>query len=123
MQIPFCFLQDSKVQVYNPELSHRTAFQYQFLKQVSERPDFAYFVVTIDNKDEYVITDGDKAKRGPAVVSFIARDGACHTLRLGASKPLSDWHIVKAPPLPLGHQVYTSRLRSAHPNGVENSSC
>jgi hypothetical protein len=47
--VPYCYKANSKVQVFDMETCKRSLFQIEELKKISEREEFAYFVIFAGN--------------------------------------------------------------------------
>lgn len=107
ISIPHCFLPNSKVQEIDMNTCLRSEFQINELKQISEREDFAYFVVTQDVGRECIIFPEFK---GPYIIMWYSKEGTCHYLTIGVYKILNQGFI-KGEPDALTHVVYTSRCK------------
>lgn len=106
--IPFCYLPNSKTQTFTPETCKRSDFQIQQLLQVSQREDFAYFVVCGISNPVIVAEEFECAFN----IMWYDKFNNMHYARLGMRKMLgtTDWNVIKAttPPVGLDAIVYKS---------------
>lgn len=56
INVPFCRLPNSKYQSFDMTTCQRSPEQVATLLEVSQRPEFAYFVVTQSINEEYIIS-------------------------------------------------------------------
>lgn len=116
ISVPFCFLPNSNAQEFDLETSFRSRFQIQQIKEVSERPDFAYFVCMLHENSSWIMYDREECCRCPVVVTWYDKAGQCWSGRVGMKKFMdghTTWRKVSGtyPPVPLDHCVYTSRCK------------
>ena len=115
VSIPFCFLPNSRVQVIDLDspLRFRSKFQYERLVEISNRPDFAYFVILQTDGSEWVIWDGDSSAYCPVHVFWYDRNGQFWAGHIGVKRMLTDWHKVGDPsaPAPFDGVVYQTRCQ------------
>ena len=84
--IPFCFLSNSKIQTFDVDKCQRSLFQIQELKRVSERENFAYFVIMYCEDGEVIMHPNYK---GPVHIFWYTKKGQCMAGRLGRRKLLN----------------------------------
>jgi hypothetical protein len=104
--VPICYLPNSKAQVFDMDTCKRSAFQVNTLLQISQREDFAYFVVCLDGGANSIMFPEFK---GPALVIWYDKDGSMHSISLGVKRILRTIDSPQGTPVPLDHVVYTSR--------------
>ena len=109
--VPFCFLPNSKKQVFDMDTCKRSEFQIHYLYNVSRQSDFAYFVIMHDVGRELIIAPEHK---NSVNVMWYTKDGHCYSVLLGRKvvlqsfdKKLDDGDT----PVPLDDIVYTSRCQ------------
>jgi len=109
--VPFCFLPNSKVQVFDMDTCKRSEWQVNELLKVSQREDFAYFVIVHDSGRRLIMAPEYKSqcnilwydKNGCMRVATLAEDGFIGDF--------DDWRKIckNAKPKPLDHVAYQSR--------------
>ena len=109
--IPFCYLPNSKVQVFDMDTCRRSLFQVQFLETISKQEDFAFFVTNDDCGAEYIIAPEFHCK---VLVAWYTKDGAAHWADVGLRTMLK--HCSRAGvPDALDSVVYTCRIKEELP--------
>lgn len=112
IEVPFCHLPNSKVQAFDMRTCQRSEFQVNELLKVSQRDDFAYFVVMLDTDCEVIMHPDYHCQ---CHVMWYSKDGQCWFGRLGLRKFLDGetWHKVGTgtPPVAEDHDVYKSRCK------------
>ncbi len=103
--VPLCYLPNSKSQTFDPATCLRSAFQVQTFLEISQRPDFAYFVCT--GGEVPLMDPGYNSK---IAIMWYAKDGTMHSLIAGRIKLLhNNTYPSQVSPTPLDSSVYTSR--------------
>jgi hypothetical protein len=99
MIIPVAMCNDieSGCQLFDTELSFRSAFQIREVEAVSKREDFAYFRTIADNGVRFIMYDSEPMCRCPAHVSWHDKAGQMWSGYLGLESYLqgyTTWHKV-----------------------------
>lgn len=106
--VPFCYLPNSRTQTFTSK-EKVSLFQAQTLKEISENPEFAYFVVTgFDAATRIVPYPNDALVIG---AMYYTKDGSCNYLRIGQKAILQVADPLPGEPIPLDHCVYVSRTK------------
>jgi hypothetical protein len=114
--IPFCYLPNSKAQVFDLETTYRSKFQIEQLKAVSERDDFAFFTTLLHERSEWIAYDREASCKCPVTIMWYDKYGQCYAARVGMKKfmdGLTTWRKVGSgnKPDPIDHVIYTSRCK------------
>ncbi len=104
--VPFCFLPNSRTQVFDMDTCKRSLFQVNTLSEISKREDFAYFVTMLDAGTDWLMHPDYK---GPCTVTWYSKEGIAHSISLGVKRNLNYIVGSVAHMVPLDHVVYTSR--------------
>jgi hypothetical protein len=110
IRVPFCYLPNSKAQVFDLDTSYRSKFQAETLLKISQRDDFAYFVTLQHEGKSWLFYDQEPQCSGPCHISWYSKDGAIHSAYVGRKRIIRAYDSKpEYAPVPLDHTVYTSR--------------
>ena len=108
--VPFCYLSNSKAQVFDLLTTFRSKFQIETLLQISKREDFAYFVTMLHNRKQWLMYDEELKCKCACSISFFTKDGAMQVVKIGQKRILRTWDSSSnSTPVALDRVVYTSR--------------
>lgn len=106
--VPFCNRSNSISQVFDMATCKRSAFQVNRLKEISERPEFAYFVIMQADGGVFI---AHPAYACPFAVTWYDVNGDFHAERIGRRAVLVHSDYTGSVPVPADHIVYQSRTK------------
>jgi hypothetical protein len=109
VSVPHCYLPNSKVQVFDVATSRATAFQIARVKEISEMPDFAYFVTLRDKGTSWILPDDEEVTKGPYSLMWYTRNGQAHCETIGQKRKWNTRSFAPSSPAPLDSVVYSCR--------------
>lgn len=113
ISVPLCYLPNSRAQVFDMATCKRSLTQVQTLKDVSQRPDFAYFICTMHNGQDFIAHPDYSST---FYCTWVDRSGRYHAGHISPARGLgpNGWRAgLTADPVPLDHVVYKSRCVQA----------
>ncbi len=105
--VPFCRLSNTIHQVFDMATCKRSEFQVNRLKEISERPDFAYFAIMQDVDGDFIV---HPAYACPFFNTWYDVNGDFHAERIGRRAVLFSKDYKGNGDLPITHPVYQSRI-------------
>lgn len=106
ISVPFCYLPNSKRQVFNIETMRRTKFQINQVAAIAAREDFAYFVTNGSEASELIVPP---EFGNPFCLLWYNKTGELNFVLIGRIRILRQFSTGDNPPVPLDHVVYSSR--------------
>jgi len=112
LTVPFCYLPNSKVQEFDMATCKRSEFQVNALLEVSQRDDFAYFVIMQDVGREIIMAP---EYDDTCFIMWYDKEGRMYAGSLGKDDFLSgfgdSWRLVSESgvPVSINDTVYLCR--------------
>jgi hypothetical protein len=108
VSVPFCRFPGSLSQSFDPATCLRSDFQVRFLVEVASRPDFDYFVTTMDRGDQFIVAPEFRCAFS---LMWYTTGGQCFAARVGIDRVVREWAVGKpGTPAPLDSPVYRTRM-------------
>lgn len=106
VSVPLCYLPNSKVQTFEVQTMRRSLYQIEYLLQVSQLPNFAYFVIFQHKGKDIIVTDDSNKS---FIVLWCDKAGGTHAASVGNKKAFLFPAVKEGWPVQLDSVIYRVR--------------